>query len=207
MFYLAQLTDVENEPKALYNLSASTVCLCLAALIPAENRYNWIEDLEELSDPEWVQAENFLTAAIKELTGGVVELQFLATNSTVQGVSDETALQFDTAVHNLSGQFNTTTSIWTVPSDGVYIVGGHIGFEALTPGITISMWAELNGSAIILVAQEQTNTIDWAYFSFQQPIYLQQGDEIEFWGFQSDGPTSKNTASIDACKVWAYKVG
>lgn len=68
-FYLNQLRDVENDADVAANLSATTVALCLAALLPAEERDNWIQDLEPLDDTEWSEAEQFLWTAIEELTG------------------------------------------------------------------------------------------------------------------------------------------
>lgn len=67
-FYLTQLQDVAAEPQKQLVVSESTICLCLAALIPAQYRSNWIENLEDLSDPEWEEAEDFVTLAINELT-------------------------------------------------------------------------------------------------------------------------------------------
>lgn len=68
MFYLYQLQDAVSDPDQTLTLSATTIALCLAALIPAEERENWRESLEELSDTEWAEAEGYLTTAIEELT-------------------------------------------------------------------------------------------------------------------------------------------
>ena len=67
-FYLDQLKEVENEPDEDLILSLSTVELCLAALIPAEDRANWVQDLAELDDTEWGEAVEFLKKAIEELS-------------------------------------------------------------------------------------------------------------------------------------------
>lgn len=66
-FYLIPLVDVQSDPPVELTLSQATIDLCLQALIAAEKRSNWSDDLEELSDTEWETAEDFLTTAIEEL--------------------------------------------------------------------------------------------------------------------------------------------
>jgi microcystin-dependent protein len=73
MFYLTPLQ--EEAGNKVLSLSATTICLCLTALIPAQERENWIEDLEALSDAEWDEAEDYLTQAINELTGQEATLE------------------------------------------------------------------------------------------------------------------------------------
>lgn len=68
-FYLLPLQDVEDDPAQVLTLSQSTIDLCVHALHPAENRELWINDLQELDDPAWVIAEDFLTKAYRELDG------------------------------------------------------------------------------------------------------------------------------------------
>jgi len=68
-FYLDQLRDVKNDDAPNLSLSPATVALCQAALIPAEARGNWSQDLSELDDDEWTEAEEFLFGAIDELSG------------------------------------------------------------------------------------------------------------------------------------------
>lgn len=68
-FYLLPLQDVENDPAQILTLSQSTIDLCLHALIPAENRELWVDDLQELDDPAWGIAEDLLTRAYRELDG------------------------------------------------------------------------------------------------------------------------------------------
>jgi hypothetical protein len=67
-FYLIPLQDVENDPPVDLTVSQTTIDLCLQALISAEDRFRWREELEELSDTEWEQAVGYLTTAIEELT-------------------------------------------------------------------------------------------------------------------------------------------
>lgn len=66
-FYLDQLKDVEGDPAQLLLLSPATICLCLTAIIPAERRYNWIQNLTDLDDAEWSEAVAFLSTAWQEL--------------------------------------------------------------------------------------------------------------------------------------------
>jgi hypothetical protein len=73
MFYLTPLQ--EEAGNKVLSLSATTICLCLTALIPAQERENWIEGLEALSDAEWDEAESYLTLAINELTGQEATLE------------------------------------------------------------------------------------------------------------------------------------
>lgn len=75
-FFLNQLRDVEDDPAPNLALSPATVALCQAALIPAESRSNWQQDLDVLDDDEWTEAEEFLFAAIEELTGIVSDYGF-----------------------------------------------------------------------------------------------------------------------------------
>jgi microcystin-dependent protein len=75
MFYLIPLQEEASQPAKTLALSASTICVCLTALIAADDRFNWSDDLEPLSDDEWVEAEDFLTLAINELTGQEVTLE------------------------------------------------------------------------------------------------------------------------------------
>ncbi|MCB0208016.1 MAG: hypothetical protein KDJ52_01725 [Anaerolineae bacterium] len=67
-FYLDQLRNEPTTP-VIRVLSPATIAMCLAALIKAEERENWQQGIEPLSDSEWSEAEDFLTAAIEELTG------------------------------------------------------------------------------------------------------------------------------------------
>lgn len=66
-FYLLPLQDVENNAPKIVLLSQSTIALCNHALIPAENRDLWVNDLQELDDSTWEIAEDFLTLAYNEL--------------------------------------------------------------------------------------------------------------------------------------------
>ena len=67
-YYLIPLEDVELDPPKNLSLSQTTIELCLCALIEAEDRSQWIRDLQELTDTEWAKAEGFLTTAIEELS-------------------------------------------------------------------------------------------------------------------------------------------
>lgn len=66
-FYLDQLREVQGQPQKSLTLSQTTIDLCLAALIPAEKRSNWVQDLQSLDDAEWAEAEQYLWRAINEL--------------------------------------------------------------------------------------------------------------------------------------------
>lgn len=67
-FYLDQLTEVSSDPPENLSLSKTTIELCLAALMPATDRSNWVQDLQELDDTEWGTATGFVTTAIEELS-------------------------------------------------------------------------------------------------------------------------------------------
>lgn len=75
MFYLDPLKDVENDPQKFLVIDQSTADLCLTALIPAENRELWRQEIDELDDAEWAEAEGFLWLAIGQLTaiGDVID--------------------------------------------------------------------------------------------------------------------------------------
>lgn len=73
-FYLDQLKDVEAGSAQLLLLSPATICLCLAAIIPAENRYRWVQDLTDLEDSEWAEAVIFLSTAWRELRGQTAQI-------------------------------------------------------------------------------------------------------------------------------------
>lgn len=209
MFYLLQLTDVEDEPKALLNLSASTVCLCLAALIPAEKRYNWIHDLEALTDEEYDTAQAFVSKAIFELNGGVMELQFIVISS-VQSVTSDTLLELDTAEYNLNGQFDTTSFKWIVPSDGVYRLELFLELIDLSAWAVMSAWAVVNDTDVVSITGTHSTGIDrqeWARAKGDTLVYLSVGDELKFYAYQSDEPTSRDTPLPHSCKVWTYKLG
>lgn len=69
MFYLDQFRAVASQPQKTLTLSQSTIDLCLTALIAAENRDNWVQDLQPLDDVEWLEAEKtFLRIAQEELS-------------------------------------------------------------------------------------------------------------------------------------------
>ena len=69
MFYLDQFREVVSQPQKTLTLSQSTIDLCLAALIAAEDRENWRQDLQSLDDAEWLEAEKtFLRIAQEELS-------------------------------------------------------------------------------------------------------------------------------------------
>ncbi|MCB0167737.1 MAG: hypothetical protein KDI79_26155 [Anaerolineae bacterium] len=75
-FYLNHLIDVANDSQQIVTLSPSAIQLCLTALISAQYRHNWVQDLTELDDSEWDQARAFVKTAIDELTqqaGGVID--------------------------------------------------------------------------------------------------------------------------------------
>lgn len=67
-FYLAQLEDVQDDPPLNLDLSPSTICLCLSALISAENRGYWRKEFRELNEQQWGKSEEFLRIAIEELS-------------------------------------------------------------------------------------------------------------------------------------------
>ena len=64
-FYLNQLRDASG--KKLIAISGATVTLCKAALIAAEWRSNWLQDLEPLDDLEWDEAQTAVQTAVDEL--------------------------------------------------------------------------------------------------------------------------------------------
>lgn len=167
----------------------------------------WYKWDKQTGDQDTAAAIAFEIFDSVEVVKMIPELQFLAMHSATQNVTEGTLLQLGTAQHNKDNQFDTTNYIWTVPEDGVYEVGMHLGFEDMIPDATISMWATVNDTDLILLTEYQTFAIDYAFFTTEkQPVYLQTGDEVKFYGSQSNAPTPNETPDLDSCKVWAYKV-
>ena len=56
------------------NMSASSVALCLSALVSIENRYSWVRGGNSLSDNEWDYIDSLIGLAVEELMSNIISI-------------------------------------------------------------------------------------------------------------------------------------
>lgn len=214
-FYLNQLTEVETDPPKILTLSPSTICMCLVSLIDAEDRENWVKDLQAVNDTQWAEAEDFYTLAINELMGDTqMELLMAVTLNGAKSYSGNAinnTMEFQRIEYDPDNLYSTSDWAFTVPEDGVYIVGGAIEIvDISTPN-----WARIrvqetteNPASMIhssgTVVQDGNSPHITA--KFEGPAGLLKDNKLKWFASHNDTVNRSTTGYFKLCRAWVYRI-
>jgi len=106
-------------------------------------------------------------------------------NWTISGTTEKINFSSNSTVWKNEGNgFNTTTSRFTAPEDGIYTFNGAIDFEGITPGYLIYAFLQAGGKAYEGAHKSASGTREGVVISMT--IYLTAGQTAELWGYVND---------------------
>lgn len=137
----------------------------------------------------------------------------IAHHSTTQSIPDgtQTMLKFDTALFDNSGLHTASGGNYsfTIPSTGVYHVGGNISLNADTQVIFSIQTLALVGAAALAIDEQSIGATTRSIALIVDTLhYFTAGEQAVFVVYQNSGGsvTIKRTAS-QTPRFWIYKVG
>lgn len=123
-----------------------------------------------------------------DVTGGTASPEgFRATLSADQtGVlaSTWTKVAFDTESLDQGNDFNTTTSTWTVPATGWYIVQGQIGFASVIDAERTIVSVRVNGAEAFRIMDVEHGHGGDPTIGGSRIHYFTSGDEVTLYGWR-----------------------
>jgi hypothetical protein len=127
-----------------------------------------------------------------EVGDGVNELvlkivsKFEATLSSDQSVAGtETLITFDTETYDTGSDFNTSTSLFTAPITGTYMLLGKIQFSGLTTNI-VQLRIKVNGTEVLGRHTESTTTAHVG-LRVDKTLQLTAGDTVGLYSAHNSG--------------------
>lgn len=133
----------------------------------------------------------------------VLDPEYLqAKRSSVQAIPNNTttAMEYSTVVSDANGNYNATTSTYTVPADGIYLISAHMAYDGGSSNSGYGMISILrNGIPNTFVADVSftDGTGEHPRPQVSGSIELDAGDTIQVGSFQNTGST--NNAFAEGC--------
>jgi hypothetical protein len=105
--------------------------------------------------------------------------------------SDWDLLKFETSIDNTSGDYNTTTSMFTAPLTGAYLFSVFARMEGMTSGDWCRLFLQKNGGSDNLhygsIIRDGGHLTSSEGLSFSIPLILTAGDTVGVYGGRGDG--------------------
>lgn len=179
----------------------------------------WRNNDIELNSAEWDTVQAFVDALIRKLMEGseankTMELLMTVTRASAQSLSGSgsfNTMQFNRVEYDPLGLWSVSDWKFTVPENGVYIIGGEITIENLnTPEWARLQVAETEENPLNMLhdsgKQVMDATSDDITCRFEGPAYLLSTNKLRWFASHGDSVNRSTTGYFKSVRAWVYKL-